>query len=178
MYVGVNTAIFKDGKILLTKRDDFNIWCLPGGRVEEGETAPEGALRETFEETGLKVKLTAVIGIYSLPAKGPWVNLIVSFRAEGIGGELIPQPGEVVDLHWFAREDIPNELLCGQRQRIEDAFECTTGGVAWKQHMPFDKAISRAALYQMKDESGLSNVDFYAQQFGFDDHPDDHSELG
>jgi 8-oxo-dGTP pyrophosphatase MutT (NUDIX family) len=178
MNVGVNTAVFHEGKVLLTKRDDFRIWCLPGGKVEDGETVPQGALRETFEETGLRVKLTGVIGIYSIPLTSTWVNLIISFKAEVIGGELNPQPGEVVDLRWFGRDEVPQELLWGQRQRILDAFDCERGGVAWKQSVPFHKVTGRAELYRMKDESGLNPAAFYAQQFGFEDHRDDLSELG
>lgn len=178
MNVGVNIAIFKDGKVLLTKRDDFRIWCLPGGRAEEGETLPQAALRETFEETGLQVKLTGVIGIYSIPVTSSWVNLIISFKAEVIGGELNPQPGEVVDLCWFDQKEIPHALLWGQRQRIQDAFDVQSGGVAWKQYVPFDKVMERAELYRMKDESGLGGLGFYEQKFGFEDHPEDSSELG
>ena len=178
MSVGVNTAVFKDGKVLLTQRDDFRIWCLPGGRVEDGETVGQAALRETLEETGLDVKLTGVIGVYSIPVSVSWVNLIVSFKAEIIGGTFKPQPGEVVDLRWFGQEDVPQQLLWGQRRRILDAFGCKEVGAAWKQSVPFDKVSGRAELYRMKDESGLPPAEFYAQQFGFKDHLDDVSELG
>lgn len=178
MNVGVNTAVIKDDKILLTQRDDFRIWCLPGGRVEDSETVGQAALRETFEETGLKVQLTGVIGIYSILITSTWVSLIIAFKAEVIGGELTAQPGEVVDLRWFAQNEVPQELLWGQRQIIQDAFDCQSGGVAWKQVVPFDKVISRAELYRMNDESGLPPAEFYREQFGFEDHPDDVSELG
>ena len=41
--LGVNIAIFQDRKILLTKREDFEVWCLPGGAVDEGETIAQAA---------------------------------------------------------------------------------------------------------------------------------------
>ena len=179
MNVGVNTAVFnEEGELLLTKRDDFGVWCLPGGRVEDGETLPQAALRETFEETGLQVSLTGVVGIYSVPLTTSWVNLIISFKAQVVGGSFNPQPGEVVEMAYFDRASIPPQLLWGQRQRILDAFDCTGGGTAWAQYIPYDKIISRAELYQMRDESNLSNVTFYEKTFGFDTHPSDHSELG
>jgi 8-oxo-dGTP diphosphatase len=55
--IGVNVAIFQDGKVLLTKRRDFKVWCLPGGEVDNGETLVEAAKREAREELGLEVQL-------------------------------------------------------------------------------------------------------------------------
>lgn len=43
-------------EILLEEKVDRNIWCLPGGLQELGETFEEVAIRELYEETGLKVK--------------------------------------------------------------------------------------------------------------------------
>ena len=63
--LGTIVAIFKDGKVLLTKRADFEVWCLPGGGVEDGESVAEAAVREAYEETGLVVLLTGVVGVYS-----------------------------------------------------------------------------------------------------------------
>ena len=39
--LAVIVAIIEDGKILLTKREDFEVWCLPGGGVEDGESVAE-----------------------------------------------------------------------------------------------------------------------------------------
>ena len=43
--LGVAIVIIKDGRILLTQRDDFHVWCLPGGAVDDGETLSDAALR-------------------------------------------------------------------------------------------------------------------------------------
>jgi 8-oxo-dGTP pyrophosphatase MutT (NUDIX family) len=48
---------FSKGKILLIKHKKLNVWLNPGGHVEENETPIECALRETFEESGIKVKV-------------------------------------------------------------------------------------------------------------------------
>ncbi|PJF32668.1 MAG: NUDIX hydrolase, partial [Phototrophicales bacterium] len=50
--IGANIAIIRDNKILLTKREDFEVWCLPGGQAEAGESLAQTALREAREETG------------------------------------------------------------------------------------------------------------------------------
>ncbi|MED3795170.1 NUDIX hydrolase [Niallia alba] len=50
------------GKILLTKRRDFPIWDLPGGRWEKGETIEDCAVCETEEETGYVIRIKRKIG--------------------------------------------------------------------------------------------------------------------
>src|SRR4030095_2873809 len=90
--LAVIVAIIDNGKILLTKREDFEVWCLPGGGVEEGETLAEGAIREAKEETGLDVELTSLGGVYSRLGGGLSDVHAVLFRARAIGGKLKLQP--------------------------------------------------------------------------------------
>ena len=56
-----------DGLILLQRRTDNNLWALPGGTMDIGETISECARREVREETGLDVDLQGIVGIYSDP---------------------------------------------------------------------------------------------------------------
>ena len=51
--------------ILLTRRSDNGKWCLPGGRMEPGESASEACAREVLEETGLTVTPTKLVGVYT-----------------------------------------------------------------------------------------------------------------
>ncbi|NTU57100.1 MAG: NUDIX domain-containing protein, partial [Anaerolineales bacterium] len=44
--LAVNVAVIHEGKILLTKREDFETWILPSGGVEEGESLAQAAIRE------------------------------------------------------------------------------------------------------------------------------------
>lgn len=55
------------GRIVLQRRRDNEMWALPGGAMELGESVTECAIRETREETGLDVEVTGVVGIYSDP---------------------------------------------------------------------------------------------------------------
>lgn len=162
---GVNVAIFdREGRILLTQREDFEVWCLPGGGMDEGEIPTIAAMREAKEETGLDVRLTRFVGLYSYPSWMGGMLHIFTFVAEWVGGVLTPQPEEVIDLRFFTRENMPTreEMLVGQPERITDAFNGITGKQqiehrAWA----FDSEITRKELYALRDASGLGRKGFY-----------------
>jgi ADP-ribose pyrophosphatase YjhB (NUDIX family) len=58
----------EEGRILMIRRGDNNLWAMPGGGMEIGETVTKCAIRETKEETGLDIATTGVVGIFSNPA--------------------------------------------------------------------------------------------------------------
>lgn len=60
-------AVDDKGRVLLQRRRDTGQWAIPMGRMELGETPAECAVRETFEETGVLVEPTGLLGIYSDP---------------------------------------------------------------------------------------------------------------
>ena len=66
---GASAIIFDDTgqKVLLTCRTDNGRWCLPGGGMDPGESASECCVREVLEETGLRVRVTRLIGVYTSP---------------------------------------------------------------------------------------------------------------
>src|SRR6476620_1173424 len=55
------------GRILLQRRRDNDMWALPGGKMDLGESLGDCARRETLEETGLEIELIGIVGIYSDP---------------------------------------------------------------------------------------------------------------
>ncbi|HEY7279516.1 MAG TPA: NUDIX domain-containing protein [Trebonia sp.] len=57
----------EDGAVLLIRRTDNGNWALPGGAIEMNESVADAAVRETFEETGTRVEVTGLLGVYSDP---------------------------------------------------------------------------------------------------------------
>ena len=95
--VGCSATIFDEGrqKVLLTRRQDNGLWCLPGGHMEPGESVEECCAREVFEETGLQVRVVRLSGVYSNPNQlviyrdGNQAHFVVmNFEVEVMGGEL------------------------------------------------------------------------------------------
>jgi ADP-ribose pyrophosphatase YjhB (NUDIX family) len=126
------SAFILDGtgsKVLLTRRTDNGRWCLPGGAMEPGESAEEGCVREVWEETGLEVRITRLIGVYSNPHRittysdgNRWQVISLSFAAEIISGE----PGlsnETTEIGFFTTAEIEQmDVIDPHRERITDAF--------------------------------------------------------
>ncbi|NLF64598.1 MAG: NUDIX domain-containing protein [Chloroflexi bacterium] len=116
-------------KVLLQRRADNGRWGLPGGGMDSGESAAETCAREVLEETGLQVKVTRLIGIYTNPhfiieyADGNrWQIVAFHFEAEVIGGE--PTLNEETEaLAYFSPSEIEQlDLMEHHRERIKDTF--------------------------------------------------------
>ncbi|MBI3733415.1 MAG: NUDIX domain-containing protein, partial [Chloroflexi bacterium] len=107
------------GRVLLQKRRDNSLWGFPGGMVELGESAHEAMCREVREEVGLEVVPTQLIGIYTAPRfdktypNGDQMQLFITFfECRVVGGALQKQESEVLDIGWFALDDLPPMQPC------------------------------------------------------------------
>lgn len=113
-------GIIKDqeNRVLLCLRNDYNIWNLPGGRLEKGESPWQGVIREVKEETGLNVEIIRLIGVYSKPNKD---EIVFSFECKVLGGELTLNE-EAKDIKYFSFTEIPENTVLKQVERIKDSF--------------------------------------------------------
>jgi 8-oxo-dGTP pyrophosphatase MutT (NUDIX family) len=129
--LGCSAAIFDEhGRIFLTRRADNGQWCLPGGRMESGESAAEACEREVFEETGLSVRVKRLVGVYSHPDQlvvypdGNKAHIVaLHFEAEIVKGE----PGlsdETTDYGYFTMDEVQGMQLLGRhKERVLDTLE-------------------------------------------------------
>lgn len=94
------------GEVVLLRRGiepGYGAWAQPGGFLEIDETAHEGAMRETMEETGLLVEPRNIVGLYTRPQAA---IVVVAFDAEIVGGEM-RTCAEALEIVPFAPEAIP-----------------------------------------------------------------------
>ena len=128
--LGCSAAIFDEfGRILLTRRTDNGQWCLPGGRMESGESAAEACEREVLEETGLSVRVKHLVGVYShsdqlvVYKDGNKAQIVaLHFEVVVIGGELVLS-NETTDFGYFALDEIEGmDMLGRHKERIIDTL--------------------------------------------------------
>jgi 8-oxo-dGTP pyrophosphatase MutT (NUDIX family) len=130
--LGASGLIFDKAReqVLLTRREDNGRWCLPGGGMDAGESAAEACVRELLEETGLEVRVTKLIGIYTTPdilMEYPDGNRIqpvaFSFEAEITGGEL-GLSDETTEVGWYTTQEMESmDILEHHIVRIRDGME-------------------------------------------------------
>ncbi|MCA1073659.1 HAD-IA family hydrolase [Clostridium bowmanii] len=129
---GVAGIVFdKSEQVLLMRRVDNGMWGIPSGHVEPGESVEDAIIREICEETGLIVKVNRLIGVYSDPVSQvfPYPNGEVShfittcFECEVVGGNLIKNSEETLDVDYFDFNCLPKNLLPMHPRWLKDALE-------------------------------------------------------
>lgn len=108
-----------DGKVayLLLKHRNGLHWGFPKGHVEAGESEAETALREIYEEAGLRVKLRAGFRttVEYAPSQGAWKE-VVYFLGEASNLEVSYQEEEIGDYCW-AEYETALKLLTHENNR-------------------------------------------------------------
>lgn len=127
---GVAAIVFDhEHRILILRRPHGPYWSLPGGRMDIGESAPECCLRETEEETGLKVRVVRLVGLYTdagvvcaYPDGNVHQSYTALFECSVTGGKL-REGLEAERFHWLASAEISDyELIPENRLCCEDAW--------------------------------------------------------
>lgn len=126
--VGTAVMIFdKDQRLLLQRRIDDELWDLPGGFMEIGETTEETARREVREETGLEIGEMTLFKvcsgrefIYECPNGDLVVSVTLVYVTKDARGLLCPDGVEGTEVRFFPVDGLPDEMLPQIRRLIED----------------------------------------------------------
>ena len=130
--LGANAIITCNGKLLLEKRRDSDIWGLVGGGVKKYETEEQAMSREVYEELGIRIPKERLrkLGVYGEPGRiaayqdgSIWRMVIVVFSLEL---EEMPQmtiSAESKDLRFFTKEELKDiEVVITHSDIVEDWF--------------------------------------------------------
>ncbi len=127
---GVGVMIVRAGKVLLglrkvkPKHMDAGLhgeetWCLPGGKMEYGETFENAAKRELMEETGIELKESRILCVNN--DMNEYAHFItIGILAKKYSGEAeVNEPDEITEWRWFDLNKIPKNLFFPTQKIIE-----------------------------------------------------------
>ena len=115
----------RDNKILLILKKQENLWALPGGHMETGETSVSAAIRETKEEVGIDIlpdnQSVALAALVKDNTKEGKQRLCVFVKASAWQGEPINnEPDEVSEIKWFALDNLPENIFIATKNGLRD----------------------------------------------------------
>ena len=131
-HLGANAILTYNGKLLLEKRRDSDIWGLVGGGCKKTETGREAITREAYEELGVKIPKEAFekLAVYDNPGRiaayrdgSIWRMVIVVYGYDFPEEPTLRISAESKDLRFFSREEIVDiEIAITHRDIVEDWF--------------------------------------------------------
>lgn len=136
--MGAGAVVVDDGRVLLV-RNRYGVtrerYLLPAGRVRPGEMPDRTAERETLEETGLRVRVTGLLGVRIWGMESGEHNYFFMFQARLLSpaSELRPNLDEVSDARFFSRAELarlsPAETWAGAVAIAYKALDASTASV-------------------------------------------------
>jgi 8-oxo-dGTP pyrophosphatase MutT (NUDIX family) len=115
----------KVGKILAIKRkknDQYfpNMWALPGGQIEKGESLRETALRELKEETGLTLDRFGTQTLFKgeLNIHGKKLTILIH-EASAKPGKVSPTDSDIAQAKWIGLDELISSLIMNQYPRAQ-----------------------------------------------------------
>jgi ADP-ribose pyrophosphatase YjhB (NUDIX family) len=125
--VAVGVVAERDGMILMIQRNHdpkLGAWSFPSGFVDAYEDVREAAVRETWEETGIRVRIEALLGVYQEPASRV---IFLAFAASAPEGD--PVPGdECFDVRFFPPDALPPPAFHHDTAIVSDWHAWRAGG--------------------------------------------------
>ncbi|CAM5305658.1 NUDIX domain-containing protein [Streptomyces xanthochromogenes] len=111
---GVSAIVFDDGgRVLLGRRADNGLWSTIGGIPEPGEEPAHTAVREVYEETGVRCVAERVVLVEAAATPITYPNgdvcqfMDITFRCRATGGEARVNDDESLEVGWFAMDALP-----------------------------------------------------------------------
>jgi ADP-ribose pyrophosphatase YjhB (NUDIX family) len=120
----------RGASVLLAKRGHEprkNAWGIPAGFMEYGEHPEQTAVREAMEETGLKVRLTGLFGVYAGRDDPRTRAVLILYRARIVGGKL--RPGDdAIEVDYFPLDRLPRPIAFrAHREALRDLRSPNSG---------------------------------------------------
>ncbi|MCM3633540.1 NUDIX hydrolase [Paenibacillus camelliae] len=124
---GACVLLIRDGTLLLEKRTDNGLWGLPGGSLEPGETMEEVAVRELYEETGLRAKSLELMNVFSgedlyykYPHGDEVYNVVAAYICNEFDGSIKKDHREVDEIKFFNINNIPKNISPPDKPTIQE----------------------------------------------------------
>jgi 8-oxo-dGTP diphosphatase len=122
---GAQAAVLVDGRVLVQLRPWPPGWELPGGHVGADEDPAACIVREVLEETGLQVRVRAVVGVYRWAGLRRQADAV--FLVEPVGGQ-VRRSIEAIRMRWVDPSTLPRAIFPWCQIRISDALDVAAGG--------------------------------------------------
>jgi len=123
--IGVGGLVVDKDRLLLIKRafePSSGLWSIPGGMLEVGEELEEAVAREIEEETGIKVEVKELLGVFNFVIRDKngrvkYHYVLIDFLAKPVGGKLRPSR-ETLDVRWISLKDVEKYPLTRTTRRL------------------------------------------------------------